>query len=323
MACLAGAVIVPAMMITTVRILGPVDGRWIRLVAFTPFAVPLYALGVLFLLLGLAAGQGFWRRASGILCLLILPLLAVHLWWASGSYLGQPIAAAIEDETLTVMSSNLSKGDADPARTVEVAVTNDVDVLVLTEITPSALRRMRTAGLNRAFPYSRGETGEGVAGTMVFSTHVLSRAKPLDTSFDGFAMTVTFPDQSLRLLAVHAHPPTGDARQWRADQGAVRRAATAADGPTVIAGDFNATLDHEPMRELRGRGFADAAEQATSGWQPTWPAAGEVSVLGVPVPAMLAIDHILVTKELKALDTHAVTIQGTDHRALVARLALR
>lgn len=317
------AIMVPALMITTVRILGPDDGRWVRLVSFTPYAVAAYGLAVLLLLLALAAGRGFWRRASGTLCLLILPLLGLHLWWASGPYVGQPAASAGEGDTLTVMSSNLSFGDANPARVVGVAVKNDADILVLTEITPSALGRMQTAGLDQAFPYSQGETGEGVAGTMVFSTYELSAVEPLDTTFRGFEMTVALPDEPITLLAVHPHPPTGDAREWRADHAAVRRAAAGADGPTVIAGDFNATVDHEPMRELEGRGFADAAEQAKSGWQPTWPAAGEMSMLGVPVPSMLAIDHVLVTEELTAVDTESVTIQGTDHRALVARLALR
>jgi hypothetical protein len=77
------------------------------------------------------------------------------------------------------------------------------------------------------------------------------------------------------------------------------------------------------MRELEGRGFADAAEQANSGWQPTWPASGEMSVLGVPVPSMLAIDHVLLTEELVATHTRSVTIPDTDHRALLATLVLR
>ena len=292
------ALMVPALMITTVRILAPYGGHWIRLVSFTPYAIAFYGLALLL-------------------------LLGLHLWWASGPYVGQPTVSAEQGETFTVMSSNMSFGDANPSRVVEVAVKNDTDILVLTEITPIALNRMQAAGLDQAFPYSQGETADGVAGTMVFSTYELGDVESLDTTFRGFEMTVTLPDEPITLIAVHPHPPTGDAHEWRADHAVVRRAAAAADGPVVLAGDFNATVDHKPMRELEGRGFADAAELANSGWQPTWPAAAEMSLLGLSVPSMLAIDHVLVTQELVALDTESVTLQGTDHRALLARLALR
>jgi len=317
------AMMVPALMITAVRILAPDGGHWVRLVSFAPYAVAFYGLAILLLLLALVAGRGTWRRTSGTLCLVILPLVGLHLWWASGPYVGQPAVSEKRGDTFTVMSSNLSFGAANPSRVVEVAVKNDTDILVLTEITPVALNRMQAAGLDQAFPNAQGETADGVAGTMVFSRYELGQVEALNTTFGGFEMTVAIPDESITLIAVHPHPPTGDARAWRADHAAVRRAAAIADGPVVLVGDFNATLDHKPMRDLEGRGFADAADLANSGWQPTWPSAEEFSVLGFSVPSMLAIDHVLVTQELIAADTASVTIQGTDHRALFATLALR
>lgn len=320
---LVAALMVPALMITTVRVFAPDGGHWVRLVSFAPYALAFYGLALLLLLLALAAGRGTWRRASGTLCLMILPLVALHMWWASGPYVGQSTASAKQGEAFTVMSSNLSFGDAEPSRVVEVAVKNDTDLLVLTEITPIALSRMRAAGLDQAFPYSQGETADGVAGTMVFSTYELGQSETLDTTFGGFQMTLALPEQSITLIAVHPHPPTGDAREWRADHAIVRRAAATADGPVVLAGDFNATVDHKPMRELKGRGFADAADLANSGWQPTWPSAGEMSLLGFSVPSTLAIDHVLVTREFRVTDTASVTIQGTDRRALLATLVLR
>ena len=90
----------------------------------------------------------------------------------------------------------------------------------------------------------------------------------------------------------------------------------------MIVGDLNATMDHAPMRELVGRGYDDAATQAASGWQPTWPAAGEVSRFGLAVPSLLPIDHVFLSTGLRAVSTESVTIAGTDHRALVATVAL-
>ena len=102
---------------------------------------------------------------------------------------------------------------------------------------------------------------------------------------------------------------------------AVRRSAGGLAGPTVVAGDLNATMDHAPMRELVGRGFRDAATEARSRWQPTWPSAGMVSRFGVTVPPLLAIDHVLVDEGLRAVATRSYPVPGTDHRALVATLS--
>lgn len=146
---LVAALVVPALMITAVRILAPDAGHWVRLISFTPYAVAFYGLAFLLLLPALAAGRGSGRGASGTLCLLILPLLGLHLWWASGPYVGQTAASAQQGEVFTVMSSNLSFGDANPSRVVEVAVENNIDILVLTEITPLARNQMQAAGLDQ------------------------------------------------------------------------------------------------------------------------------------------------------------------------------
>lgn len=319
---LAVALLVPALAVTGARVLEPSEGRWVRLVSFTPYATVLYACVLLLLLPGLVRKRGASRGVSGVVSVLVLPILGMHLLWASGSYVGSEPAAAAGQQTFTVMTANLFEGRADPASVVDVALAQDVDVVVLVEATPEALAGLREAGLDRAFPHQRGEAVEGVAGTVVVSRYGLSQVVPLHTTYRGFAMRVALPGGGIDLLAVHPFPPLGDARAWRADHRRVLRAATAAEGPAVIAGDLNATLDHQPVRELAERGFTSAAKLARSGWQPTWPAAGEVSVLGVAVPSLLQLDHVLVDEGVRVLDTDAVTVDGTDHRALVATLAL-
>lgn len=88
----------------------------------------------------------------------------------------------------------------------------------------------------------------------------------------------------------------------------------------MIVGDFNATNDHRVMRELAGRGYTDAATRTRSRWQPTWPAEGLVRVLGVPVPSLLALDHVLVNDAVQPVSTETVAIDGSDHLALIAEV---
>ncbi len=314
-------VLVPAVLLSVARVLQPAGGAWVRLVAFTPFATVLYLLAVLLLLVAWVRGRGGWRGTAKVLTVFSLVGLLAHAAWASGPFIGSPTAAAASDQTpITVMSSNLRLGEGETARVVEVALANHVDVLVLQEVTQRARAGLRSAGLDEVLPHSAGAAAPGTDGTMVFSTMRLGRVKRLDTGFGSWQMVLRTPDGPVRLLAVHPRPPMGDAREWRADHLVLRAAARETDGPTLLVGDFNATLDHAPMRELVGRGFDDAATEANSQWQPTWPAAGEVSRLSVSVPSLLPIDHVLARGGLRAVRTSTATIAETDHRALVAVL---
>jgi endonuclease/exonuclease/phosphatase (EEP) superfamily protein YafD len=255
-----------------------------------------------------------------VLCLVGL---GVHAYWASGPFVGSSGAEAAGRGHVHVMTANLRFGQADTAQLVGLVVSHDVDVLVLEEVTPPAVAGLRSAGLDRVLPHHAGRAAPGnPRGTMVFSRTRLSNVRRLATEFDSYSLDVALggPRAKLHLLAVHPHPPTGDIRGWHADQVVVRRAAAGLSGPSVIAGDLNATMDHASLRELAGRGYDDAATQATSRWQPTWPSAGIVSPLGIDVPSLVAIDHVMA-RGLRATHTSTYQIDGTDHRALLAALA--
>jgi endonuclease/exonuclease/phosphatase (EEP) superfamily protein YafD len=314
--------LVPAIAITVARLSDARGGTWVRLIAFTPYAGILYALALLPLLLVSWRGRGLARSAARALGVVAAAGLLVHAYWASGPFLGSAAAEASPGGHLRVMTSNLRLGQADAQQVVQVATERQVDVLVLEEVTPQALAGLQAAGIRLALPHAAGTAKPGPAGTMVFSAHPLENTRRLDTPFGGYEVEVRLTRARVHLLAVHPRPPIGDATQWRADQRAIRQVARGQLGRTMIVGDFNATMDHAPLRELVGRGYDDAATQARSGWQPTWPSAGVVSRFGVPVPSVIAIDHVFLSRGLRALGTESVTIDGTDHRALVARVGL-
>src|SRR3954451_20396616 len=87
-------------------------------------------------------------------------------------------------------------------------------------------------------------------------------------------------------------------------------------GLRILAGDFNATLDHAELRRLLGRGYRDAAEQAGSGLHMTWPAGKSLP------PAVLAIDHVLADRRVRVASARTVAIPGSDHRGVLAELVL-
>ena len=125
--------------------------------------------------------------------------------------------------------------------------------------------------------------------------------------------------EPFRLLAVHAAYPLEQPEPWLTDLESIRaRTAAAVDqGPTLVVGDFNATHDHAPLRAVLDSGVRDAAEQAGSGWQPTWPTTRHGQEWLSP---LLTIDHVLTSPHFVAVRTESFEIPRTDHLTLIARL---
>ena len=131
------------------------------------------------------------------------------------------------------------------------------------------------------------------------------------------------------ILGVHTHAPVpGSMEEWLASVeivvGQCRGAGSDGDGSDgagrgpepglVVAGDFNATLDHAPMKDLGG--CADAGLEAGIGGVSTWPTSSHTTLLGSP------IDHVLADSSAwRTRSASVLTLSGSDHRALVVELA--
>lgn len=122
-----------------------------------------------------------------------------------------------------------------------------------------------------------------------------------------------------RIVAVHAVAPIRwELRNWRSDLDWLAEQCTGGD--VVMAGDFNATVDHFAGRGIDGGDLGrcrDAAVQAGSGGLGTWPT-DLPEVLGSP------IDHVLATPGWQ-VDAFRVIGEtdgaGSDHRPIVSTLS--
>jgi endonuclease/exonuclease/phosphatase (EEP) superfamily protein YafD len=94
----------------------------------------------------------------------------------------------------------------------------------------------------------------------------------------------------------------------------IQTAEETGGGCVIVAADLNSTTDMRPFRGLLRDGYQDAAEQSGAGREPTFPADSRL-------PPLLAIDHIL-TRNCVATSLHTVKIPGSDHRGLVASVAI-
>lgn len=212
---------------------------------------------------------------------------------------------------LVVMTFNAWVGQADAAAVLRVAREHDVDVLSLQEALPGFLGRVDADG---RYPGRAGGPG----------TALRSRFPLRDVRLAPNELGRAQPEARLRvpgappvwIKAVHPWPPVDGASApgWR--RSLLRLPAPDVRGDVAImAGDFNATLDHAELRGLLGRGWVDAADAAGAGLAWTWPAARRRAL-------PITIDHVLVDRRVRVERVHVVGIPRSDHRAVIAELRL-
>lgn len=300
------------------------------IVALTPWFA---ATAVVALVLSRALGAGT-RIAVRVL---ILGALVLEALWQGpfliphaqvGASAGQASAPAqASATTLRVMTCNVYKGRADPERIVELVRSEGVQVLALQETTRDFVSELERTGLGELLPYSSRASSDGVYGNGIWSALPISDAQSDAVGSSASAMpsgTVTLgADDSgagarVCLVSVHTCAPVpGYWDLWKRsveEIGSVRDRA-AADTATryVLMGDFNATYDHAPFREMLGGTLRDAAREVGR-LTLTWPADR------ASVPALSGIDHVVMGPGVGAQDIEVAPVAGTDHKALLATL---
>jgi endonuclease/exonuclease/phosphatase (EEP) superfamily protein YafD len=308
-----------SLVLTVCRLFAPSPRVLVLATALVPFAVLGYAVAALLWWAVRRLGRDGRRLVSTGALLVSVLGLAVHVVVLAPAYVGGHESG---NPDLTVLTTNLRLGDGDVGEVTRIAERGDADVVVLEETTPQAFAGL--GDLREALPYTAGGPNLGARGTVVLSRYPLS--KTFQTPIiQGTWWTWVEAPTPFWLVAVHTSQPEVSIKLWRVDHQYLNWAVGGLQkrGPVVLAGDFNATLDHRPMRDLLGLGYADAARQANSGWQPTWPSDPDAEH-GLPFGiGVMAIDHVLVGKQFSTISTRTYRIDGSDHRALLARLAVR
>ncbi|MEV4638640.1 endonuclease/exonuclease/phosphatase family protein [Actinoplanes sp. NPDC049548] len=219
---------------------------------------------------------------------------------------------------LHVMTSNMLFGHADAARIVQLVRDNDVAVLALQEFSPAAQTRLAEAGLGKLLPYSSLAPEWGASGSGLYSRFPITDPGTRDNA-TGFkqAYGTVQPAGTGKIIVESAHPLAPAAKSalagWRSDLAAQPRPDTTGL-PRILLGDFNATLDHAPLRSLIGDGYRDAADATGKGLIGTW---GPYD--GDPIPPV-TIDHVLVDKRLGVADAAVHGIKDSDHRSIIAEV---
>jgi endonuclease/exonuclease/phosphatase (EEP) superfamily protein YafD len=291
-------------------------GPFAQLVAFRPalLAGLLVVTGAAIVVAGMR--RRGWTLAGGLLAValvgssLVLPRAIPEL--------DVPEPDALARPALTVLSFNTFEGRADVNVLADLIRSTRPDLVSLPESGRRFGDRLLPLIPDYRFVTSQ-EKGRDVQGVSALTridlgdvTATIDRSTPFPSvELRGGGLGST------RFVAFHSVAPTpGDVPQWSHDLGTLDRWCANRDaGQVIIAGDFNATLDHSVFRDAIS-GCLDAAERTGNGLTGTWPTR-------LPRAVGTQIDHVLATGGVTVESLSVHDIPGSDHRAVLSRLLLR
>lgn len=299
--------VLPVVLWALVRVFGLDHGfPLVPIMAFTPY-VAVAAL----LVAGVAVALRNWA-AAGLAALATFCLAIAVLPRA----IGDGTVEAAGHQTLTVISTNTYRGAADPRAVVELVDELHPDLLAVQELTPRFARELRRAGLGERLPQAIVEVKREAAGGGLYSRLPLRPLAGGAPSFFRMPRAEVRLSDGQRVRVVDVHPLTPGRTGIGAWRDTLEDLPTTGRGvPWVLAGDFNATLDHSQLRDLLDRGYRDAGAVAGEGLEPTWPRERDF-------PPLITIDHVLADERLGIVDYGLHEMPGSDHRAIHAVLAL-
>ncbi|MDY7100539.1 MAG: endonuclease/exonuclease/phosphatase family protein [Actinomycetota bacterium] len=299
-------------LVVAVRLVGPSDQpRLVALQALTPYllvaAYPLTVVGAV--------------RSQRVLTAVGVVLMVAHVAWTVPEIArGRPDAVPDGAVTVRLVTSNVYEANPTPERLAAHLLDVDADLVLLQELTPELLDTFEAAGLTDGYPHRVLDPLPGAQGSGILSRLPLDDGRAFAVA--GWPMTtalVTVGDAEVRVVNVHAAAPLSDenAARWERQLDELAGARDLGGDHVVLAGDFNATLQHAPLRGLLDADFREAYREAGRGLGATWPV-GLVPLVG----PLIRIDHVFVTPGLGVADIGLGSGHGSDHRPVVVDLVV-
>jgi endonuclease/exonuclease/phosphatase (EEP) superfamily protein YafD len=292
-------------------------------------AEPLIVLNALTLIVYLPA----WAVAAGA--------LIARRWWlasAAAVIVAAQLAFAVPElsaaapvpawtrhaPAVRVFDANIDQSLRFQAGYVRAIEQDRPDLVTLEEVTPSALQGMAASGVLASFPYRCAAPAYGATGFLIASRLRLTGCQVRTVSWDGtwtpymVEATVWSPGGPVALRVVHTLAPLPAYwREWSAAMAAVSQSVRATRDSTILmVGDFNATWGNRGFVTLLHEGLTDGAAARGQAAGMTWPN-------GAVVPPFVRIDHVLTGARLAVTEIAARPGFGSDHRYLVAIVAIR
>jgi endonuclease/exonuclease/phosphatase (EEP) superfamily protein YafD len=223
-----------------------------------------------------------------------------------------------------VFDANIDKSLYVEAGYVRAIEQDRPDLITLEEFTPPALQSMMASGVLASFPFRCMASAYGATGFLIASRLHLTGCRVRTVFWDGrwtpymVEAILWSPGGPVALRLVHTLAPFPRYwREWSAALAAVGRSVRASgDSSMLMIGDFNATWGNSGFVALLHDGLTDGPAARGKATDMTWPN-------GADVPPFVRIDHVLTGARLAVTEIAAEPGFGSDHRYLVATVAIR
>jgi endonuclease/exonuclease/phosphatase (EEP) superfamily protein YafD len=244
---------------------------------------------------------------------------------------GADTLPAKTEDAVRVLTWNTA-GEAIPADDIAAEIlAQDADIVALPETAESVGARIAVMLREQGHPMwvhhvqfnPEVELGPQAWQTTILISPDLGDYSVIQSSVDGTSNTSSVPSavampvdgHGPTVVAVHAVAPRPEAMQrWQSDLAWI--ADQCPQGDFILAGDFNATIDHMASHGVDGgdMGYCrDAATRTGNGAVSTWPASFP-ELIGAP------IDNIMASPNWEPTGSVVLDAEGSDHRGLVVQL---
>jgi endonuclease/exonuclease/phosphatase (EEP) superfamily protein YafD len=223
---------------------------------------------------------------------------------------------------IRVFTSNLFVSNNRYDEMVDTIMHSDADVVVLVELTPWFVEKLRARSVLDRYPNQMLDAQAGAGGS-----GILSRL-PIDTAvmreiggYNAPSVRLLVDGRPITIVAAHPFPPSSNngPAPWVRYLNGVRALGVSATEPVVIAGDFNATRWHRQfinvLTDGPSGGLRDAHEAAGKGLTMSWP------TKWLPFRVM-RLDHLLMTRDVRVVHVENVDMPGSDHTGFLAEIAI-
>jgi endonuclease/exonuclease/phosphatase (EEP) superfamily protein YafD len=262
----------------------------------------------------------WWLAAAAVV------IVAAQVAFAAPEFLAAaPVPAwARHAPVVRVFDANIDKSLRFEAGYVRAIEQDRPDLVTLEEFTPPALKAMMASGVLAGFPYRCAAPAYGATGFLIASRLRLTGCRVQTVLWDGqptpymVEATLWSPGGPVAVRLVHTLAPfPAYWREWSSALAAVGRSVRASgDSRMLMVGDFNATWGNSGFAALLHDGLTDGAAARGSAADMTWPN-------GAIVPPFVRIDHVLTGPRLAVTEIAAGPGFGSDHRYLLATVAIR
>jgi endonuclease/exonuclease/phosphatase (EEP) superfamily protein YafD len=255
-----------------------------------------------------------WLRWAGYVALGVATI-ALNVWYVLPWYLPIERSAANESD-IRLLNANVLATNGHFEKLKKLVHDIDPDIILMQEVTPAWLQSLE--GLKAQYPYRAADARDDAFGIALLSKLPLEATAVRQSEPRGYPeiiATVVVGKKRLHIIGAHPANPVGNggygARNVQLD--GIGQLAARLPRPLVVAGDLNVSLwSHHYRRLLGDSGLRNAREGY--GAEPTWPV--------FFAPAMIPIDHFLVSEDIEVTSYRSGPDIGSDHLPIAVTLKI-